>query len=143
MDPVQLRDLAQRYTAAWCSGDPARVAGFFAPEGSLGVNDGTAAVGRAAIADVARGFMTAFPDLRVSLDDLRIQDGSRAVYHWTLEGTHSGTGRRVRVSGFEDWVLSSDGLIATSLGHFDEVSYQRQLEHGDWRDGTFITDMPH
>jgi uncharacterized protein (TIGR02246 family) len=131
MDPAQIRDFAERYTAAWCSGEPGRVAEFFAPDGSLQVNDGASAVGRPAIAEVARGFMTAFPDLRVSLDDVQFQDPRRAIYCWTLDGTQSGTGRRVRVSGFEEWVLGADGLIAASLGHFDEASYRRQLEHGD------------
>ena len=30
----------------------------------------------------------------------------------------------------EDWRLGVDGLIAESLGHFDEASYQSQLQHG-------------
>jgi len=34
------------------------------------------------------------------------------------------------VSGFEEWTLSSDGLIADSQGHFDQAEYDRQLEHG-------------
>ena len=38
-DLTRLRDMAARYTAAWCSQDPARVAAFFAPGGSLRIND--------------------------------------------------------------------------------------------------------
>ena len=125
-----LRDLATRYTAAWCSQDPARVASFFSPDGSLKVNDSAPAVGRAAIADVARGFMTAFPDMQVLLDDVS-GEGGTAIYRWTLVGTNTGpggTGRGVRVSGFEEWRLDADGFIAESLGHFDSAEYQRQLE---------------
>ena len=48
MEPAQLRDFAERYTTAWCSGDPARVAAFYSPNGSLSVN-AAAAVGRSAI----------------------------------------------------------------------------------------------
>jgi hypothetical protein len=74
--------------------------------------------------------MDAFPDMRVSMDALR--DGaSGPEYHWTLVGTNSGpggTGRSVRISGFEEWTIGDDGLIAVSLGHFDEAEYQRQLE---------------
>ena len=44
--PDGLNDFARRYTAAWCSQDPKSVAGFFAPTGSLRVND--AAPARAA-----------------------------------------------------------------------------------------------
>jgi uncharacterized protein (TIGR02246 family) len=54
--PEQLRAFAKRYTAAWCSMDPAQVAEHFAPEGSLTINDGPPAVGRAGIAEAARGF---------------------------------------------------------------------------------------
>jgi hypothetical protein len=124
-----LREFSTRYTAAWCSQDPSRVASFFAPGGSLQVNAGAPAVGRAAITEVARGFMTAFPDLQVLMDDA-IDMGERAIYRWTLVGTHTGpggTGRAVRISGYEEWRLSVEGLIAESLGHFDESDYNRQL----------------
>jgi hypothetical protein len=42
-----LREFARRYTAAWCSQDPARVAENYAPDGSLTINDGPPSVGRA------------------------------------------------------------------------------------------------
>ena len=45
--------------------------------------------------------------------------------------THKfGTGRRVRISGFEEWSIGDDGLIASSLGHYDQADYERQLEQG-------------
>ena len=128
-----LRDFATRYTAAWCSQDAASVASFFAEYGSLKINDGEPSVGRIAITAAAQGFMTAFPDMVVTMDDVS-GDGSRAVYRWTLTGTHSGpggTGKAVRISGFEDWTLGTDGLILKSLGHFDEAEYQRQLTAGN------------
>jgi hypothetical protein len=130
--PDGLREFATRYTAAWCSQQPARVAAFFASDGSLAVNDAPPAVGRAAIADVARGFMTAFPDLQVLMDAVTGEDG-RASYHWTLVGTNTGpggTGRAVRISGVERWQLSRDGLIAVSLGSFDAAEYLRQVGSG-------------
>jgi predicted ester cyclase len=126
---TSLLDFAQRYTAAWCSQDPASVAAFFSPGGSLRVNDAAPAVGRNAITEVARGFMTAFPDLEVSMDDLIAQPGG-GIYRWTLAGRNtgpSGAGNRVRISGFEEWRIGPDGLIAESLGHFDAADYQRQL----------------
>jgi hypothetical protein len=39
-DPDQLRGFSRRYTEAWCSQDPARVAENYAPDGSLTINDG-------------------------------------------------------------------------------------------------------
>jgi len=126
----ELGDFARRYTEAWCSGDPARVAGHYAPEGSLTINDGTPAVGRAAITDAAREFMVAFPDMRVELDELRI-GGRTPEYHWTLTGTNTGpggTGRPVRISGYEEWTIGDDGLIVSSLGHYDQADWDRQVE---------------
>ncbi len=130
-DKVQLiRSFAEGYTAAWCSQDAASVAAFFEKNGSLSVNEDAPAVGREAITEVAQGFMTAFPDLQVFLDDLLLKDDG-AIYHWTLTGTNTGpggTGRAVRISGFEVWQIGTDGLIANSRGRFDGVEYQRQLE---------------
>jgi uncharacterized protein (TIGR02246 family) len=131
-DPVQLRELAALYTAAWCSQDASRVARYHAQDGALSVNGGLPAVGRDAITAVARGFMTAFPDLQVLLEDV-LMEGDRAVYHWTLAGTNTGpggTGHSVRISGYEVWTIGEDGLIAESQGHFDDAVYRHQLEHG-------------
>jgi len=130
--PDQLHDFARRYTEAWCSQDPARVAEHYAPEGSLTINGGTPSVGRAAITEAAQSFMAAFPDMQVIMDELVTQaDG--AEYRWTLAGTNTGpggSGKRVRISGFEEWTIGDDGLIAASLGHYDQAEYDRQLEHG-------------
>lgn len=125
-----IRALAEGYTAAWCSQSAASVASFYEENGSLRVNDDPPAVGRTAITEVAQGFMTAFPDMKVSLDDVRLQDEG-AAYHWTLTGTNKGpggTGRTVRISGYEEWQIGPSGLIANSRGHFDSDDYRRQLE---------------
>lgn len=131
MDSTQLNDFAVRYTAAWCSQNAASVASFFADRGSLKINDDDPAVGRPAITAAAQGFMTAFPDLVVRMD--RLAENGSVIYHWTLTGTNTGpggTGRSVRISGFENWRFDSDGLIAESKGHFDAADYQRQLKAG-------------
>ena len=129
---TELREFATRYTAAWCSGDAASVAAFFAPIGSLTINGGTPSVGRIAITEAAQGFMTAFPDLKVYMDNLLEKQGTM-IYKWTLAGTNTGpggTGKRVRISGFEEWQIGDDGLVAESLGNFDAAEYQRQVERG-------------
>jgi uncharacterized protein (TIGR02246 family) len=131
-DIERLRAFAERYTAAWCSMDPARVAQHFAPGGSLAINDGPPAVGRAAITQAANGFYLALPDMQVYFDDL-VVDGDRIEFHWTFTGANTGpagTGKHVRVSGFEEWTLDEHGLIAASLGHYDAAEYARQLEYG-------------
>ena len=131
-DQDRLRDFARRYAAAWCGQDPASVAAHYAPKGSLSINGGPPAMGRAAITEAARGFMLALPDMDVVMDDLLVQDGG-IEFHWTLTGTNTGpggTGNRVRISGFEEWTVDDDGPIAESQGHYDQAEYDRQLEHG-------------
>ena len=132
LDSDQLRDFARRYTDAWCSQDPSRVAEHYAPDGSLTINGGQPAVGPAAVTESARSFMTAFPDMRVLMDDVVVHQ-SGAVYHWTLVGTNSGpggTGNSVRIKGFEEWTMGVDGRIAESQGHYDQAEYDRQIQHG-------------
>ena len=131
-DPETLRRFATDYTAAWCSMDPRRVAAHFAPGGSLAINGGTPAVGRDAITATAQSFYTALPDMQVYMNDL-IVDGDRIEYHWTFTGTNTGpggTGKAVRVDGYEEWTIDDHGLIAVSSGHYDAAEYARQLERG-------------
>lgn len=129
MDIARLREFGTNYTAAWCSQNAASVAAFFADGGSLRINDAVPSVGRTAITSAAQGFMTAFPDMVVTMDRVGVE-GDRVVYRWTLNGRNTGpggTGKAVRISGHEEWLIGADGLIAESLGHFDEVEYNRQL----------------
>jgi steroid delta-isomerase-like uncharacterized protein len=132
VEAAQLKEFATRYTAAWCSQNPASVASFFAKDGSLTINNGSPSIGRTAITAAAQGFMTAFPDLDVTMNDVTVNAG-RAIYRWTLTGTNTGpggTGKTVRISGYEEWTIGADDLIAESKGHFDEAEYQRQLKFG-------------
>jgi predicted ester cyclase len=131
-DEAYWGEFSRRYTAAWCSNDPSKVAECFSPAGSLRVNNAAPALGRSAIREVAQGFMDMFPDMQLTMDDLKTE-AQGAVYLWTLTGTNTGpggTGKKVRLSGYEEWTMSADGSIAESLGHFDEAEFQRQLKSG-------------
>jgi uncharacterized protein (TIGR02246 family) len=128
----KLPEFATRYAKAWCSHDTEKVAAFFAENGSLSVNDGPPAVGRAAIAEIARGFIRDLPDMIVTWDTLTVTSNG-AMFHWRLAGTNTGpggTGNRVQISGYELWKIDNDGLIAESRGHFDAADYERQRKHG-------------
>jgi len=124
-----MQTFGSNYAAAWSGGDPAAVAAYFAPDGSLKVNDSEAAVGRDAITNVAKGFMDAFPDLVVTMDSL-VKQPDGLEFHWTLTGTYAGpegAGNNVRISGFEVWQLNAKGLVQSSIGSFDKADYDRQL----------------
>ena len=132
MSQSELTDFATRYAAAWSSQNPASLAAFYAPNGSLQVNAGAPALGRAAIAAKAQGFMAAFPDMVVRLDQVA-GDGHQATFHWIWTGTNTGpggTGKSVRLKGYEEWTIGGDGLIVASKGHYDEAEYQHQLQSG-------------
>ena len=128
LDPDQARDFARTYTAAWCNHDPAGVAEHYVPGGTIAINGGAPTE----ISEVARSFMTAFPDIELFMDDVVAKDGA-IEFHWTFVGTNTGpggTGNRVRISGFESWAFGDGGLVAQAQGHYDQAEYDRQVEHG-------------
>ena len=123
-----VRDFARSYTDAWGSHDPARVASHYTPGGTIAINEGEPTE----ITEVARSFMEAFPDIQVFMDDVVLR-GESVEFHWTFTGTNTGpggTGKWVRISGFEEWTFGDDGLVAESKGRYDQAEYDRQLEHG-------------
>lgn len=120
---------ARSYAQAWCSNRPEFVASYFSKDGSLQVNDGDPARGRAEISAIAKSFMTKFPDMNVRFDSLAKKKNG-IEFHWTLTGTDAdpdGKGNKVNVSGFELWTISEDGLIKDSKGNFPTEEYNKQL----------------
>ena len=127
-----LTDLGTRYAAAWSSQNPAQLASFYAENGSLIVNGGPPSTGRTAIATKAQSFMTAFPDMVVKLERMD-HHGDHPIFRWIWTGTNTGpggTGKFVRITGYEEWTIDSNGHIAKSNGNYDEAEYQRQLKVG-------------
>lgn len=89
-------------------------------------------MGRKEISKVAESFMTAFPDIIVTMDSL-VTTSEGAEFHWTFTGTNSGpggSGMKVKISGVEIWQLDDNGLIKKSQGSFDVEEYKRQIKYG-------------
>ncbi|UWQ49599.1 ester cyclase [Leisingera caerulea] len=126
---MNIADTARKYAEAWSSGDPDAVASHYAENGSITINRGDPIEGRKAVSEMAAGFYAEFPDLIVLLDHLRVA-GNHVMFGWTLEGTHSGTGQKVRVPGWEEWDLDAEGKVAESRGWFDAGEYERQIAEG-------------
>jgi len=124
MTHEDIRDFADSYTTAWCSHDPALVAEHYTPDGTIAINSGDATP----IRDVAQSFIDEFPDIQVFTDDVVLKDDV-VEYYWTFTGTHAGSGKPVRISGFEEWTFAEDGRIARSRGNYDQAEYDRQIEH--------------
>ena len=132
LDPAKIRNMAEGYTAAWCSRSAEAVASYFAEDAKSIINDGEPSVGRATIAGTMGAFFADFPDLVLHMDDLR-SGGNKAIFLWTLEGTNSGaggTGNFVRISGWQNWRLSDEFLIVEANGGYDTVEYERQVREG-------------
>ncbi len=125
-----IHNLAIAYTEAWCSRSGEAVASFYDENASSIINGAEPTVGRTAIAEEMGQFSIDFPDLVVRMDDLRT-GGNQAIYLWTLVGTHRETDNFVKVSGWQNWLLSDDLLIIKADGGFDAVDYQRQINSED------------
>ncbi|SRX54429.1 ester cyclase [Aequorivita sp. CIP111184] len=128
-----INEFAKDYAEAWCSQNPKKVALFYAEDGSLNINNGTPAVGRAAIAQSAKAFMDAFPDDMIVAFDKLLKTSKGIEFHWTLTGTNTGpngTGKKVNISGFELWEFDHNGLIKESKGTFDAEEYNKQIKYG-------------
>lgn len=128
-DQKKLTGFGEDYTVAWNSKNPENVASFFSENGVLVVNSGLPHKGRAEISEFVKGFMTAFPDMKLTMDSLTIKP-TETQYHWSFAGTNTGpngTGNKVFFNGFERWTFSENEKIQRSIGSFDEEDYSRQM----------------
>ena len=111
-----MHEFATRYTAAWCSQDAASVAAFFKPNGSLTIDDGPPSVGRAAITTAAREFMTAFPDLKVTMDSVSMVSEAVATAAPVMLARLPGRSRR---SSLFTEVLLHEGRVREFAGRLE------------------------
>jgi len=128
-DYDKMVNFGKDYTSAWNSNDPAKVASFYALDGTLTVNQGTPAEGREALTNLVNSYMEAFPDMELTMDSL-VADGDTYRYHWRFIGTFSGPGGNgniVDFVGFELWTMNAEGLVQKSIGTYDSEDYNRQL----------------
>lgn len=96
-----------------------------AKDGGIVINRGEPWQGLDRVAQMAAGFFSDVPDLKIVCDGLRCA-GDHVVYLWTFTGTHAGTQRPLRVSGWEEWDLDLDYKMKASRGWYDAADYTRQ-----------------
>jgi len=89
--------------------------------------------------DAVHSEMRAFPDLRLTVQDM-IAEGDKVAVLWTFRGTHTGsgyeglppTGTRVEVRGITIWRIV-DGRIVEEWSSFSETgAYMRAIGHLKW-----------
>lgn len=124
--PDAASKLAEAYTAAWNTGHPEAVAGFFAEDGRIVINRGTPWLGRAGVTEMAAGFFADVPDLALVCDKMRCA-GDHMAFLWTFTGTHSETGKPLNIQGWEEWDIGPDHKVTASRGWFDAQEYARQV----------------
>jgi nuclear transport factor 2 (NTF2) superfamily protein len=123
-------EFGHKYTDAWNSKQPEKMASFYGEDGMLTVNKGKPSVGRKQLAETAQSYMEAFPDMELTMDSLTVEKATYR-YYWTFKGTNTGsdgTGNKVDFSGFEEWSMNDEGLVYKSIGTYDAEDYQRQLD---------------
>jgi steroid delta-isomerase-like uncharacterized protein len=94
--------------------------------------DGNPPIGPSAFVAVVRSFRTAFPDLRIIVEET-VTEGDKVAVRCLATGTHTGkwislepTNRPVAISGM-CMVRVQDGKIAEAWNNFDFVAMYRQL----------------
>ena len=77
-------------------------------------------------------FRSAFPDLRLSIDD-QIAEGDKVMIRETARGTHQGelrglapTGKEMEIKGIAIFRFSSQGKVVESWDSYDQLSLMRQ-----------------
>ena len=120
------RKLADAHCAAWSSSSAGKVAQRYSEQTSFTMNRSDPMTSRAEITEMARGFMSEFPDLKLTCDTVLAAD-HHIVYAWTFEGRHVETGNLVRFSGWEEWDLDDNLQVTKSLGWYDVEDYNRQV----------------
>ena len=122
----RVEKMAMEHAAAWSEGDADRIAELFAKNGTITVNRGDPHVGRAEISENAKELLATFPGLVVHCHETR-HAGDRAVFVWTLEGNHAGTGNFVSLPGWHEWELDDDMQVKCCRGFFDVGDFERQV----------------
>jgi len=121
-----VQNLIARHIDAWCAKSGKGVAASYTDDAVFSINRGDPMIGHGDIADMVKGFCDEFPDVVLALDHSFIA-GNHAVYVWTFTGAQIGTGIKVSFQGWEEWELTEDCKVKSSLGWYDGEDYERQL----------------
>lgn len=131
LEPLAPDSLADRWTAAWTSGQFAAVCTVDVQYEDPATRDPLS--GRAALEDHARALRDAFPDLRVERTGPRVGDEHYSCVPWRAAGTHRGqlaalpgSNRAITLHGVH-FVELADGRVRRARGFFDLYDAAVQL----------------
>lgn len=119
MTRAEIERLLEEHRDGFVDRDPVALAAGHLPDGTFeSTAMSTVVRGRPAIEAVYRNWFTAFPDLMLHWDSCVIDESeSRAMFFWTLTGTHrgpffgiDGSGVEVRTNGAADARFAEGGI---------------------------------
>jgi steroid delta-isomerase-like uncharacterized protein len=123
------------FDRVWNAGDESAIDAFFSSTGiahGLPTPDGKPMQGAAAFKPFFLNFRSAFPDIKVTVDQC-VTEGNLCAVHCTVTGTHTGdglgspaTGRRVLFSGMT-MIRVEHGKIQEGWNTYDFLSVYQQL----------------
>lgn len=135
MAPTNDTIIHRWFEEVWNKGREAAIDEMLTPDAighGLSDADGKALRGPAGFKPFVQGFRSAFPDMKVTIEDT-VAEGDRIVGHCTVSGTHTGdglgfkpTGRKVLFKGVCIMRLQ-DGRIAEGWNYFDFLGFYQQL----------------
>jgi len=130
------KNLVRRwFEEVWDKGRLSAIPEMFAPSGRAhGFPDPDSDINSAAeFAEHCKAFREAFPDVRISVDDL-IADGDKVAVRWTATMTHTGDGlgfpatsKKVLVSG-SSFLICGNGQILEGWNYMDLTRMRLQLQ---------------
>ena len=133
MSTEENKTIARRlYEEVWNTGDLDKAGEFIAPDFVDHAAPPGFPTGLEGAKQMFGMYRSAFPDLRVSAEDL-IGEGDRVVARWTSRGTHQGalmgippTGKEVVATGIDIFRISG-GKIVEHWANFDQLGMLQQL----------------
>jgi steroid delta-isomerase-like uncharacterized protein len=130
---MDTKDLLQRVAQLWNGGDPRGANEFYADDCTYRSTAMTEPLkGRSALVEYIGRIRKAFPDLRLTVDEV-LTEPDRAAVRWTWTGTHKGewggvapTGRKVTQTGLSLMRMRS-GKIIDEFVAADRYSVMSQI----------------
>lgn len=127
----ELKPIADKLVEAWNGGDLDALDPIFDPNFVRTVNYTPDAKGVDGYKNAITGFRTAYPDLKLSVDNEIFSENGMAV-RWFLTGTNTGpgdmppTGKSIKIWG-ESIIHLANGKITKEIVAYDEKSFFEQL----------------
>ena len=127
----ELKSVVDKFVEVWNNGNYDELDAIFDPDFVRIVNQQTEVKGVDGLKKVMSGFRTAFPDLKLTIDN-EVYTENSAVARWTFSATNTGpgdippTGKFVEIWGL-DMLQFVNGKISKQMVAYDEKSLLEQL----------------